>query len=214
MVEFNITPIVSLYLRTVEPTTSFLFDAINIQENTLEAIERKWEGKSLVVDAQNVRVLSIISSAFQDFESTTDADQLREKIYDYKQYYKIIESTLDPLYSALLQYAKQALSYSGIKQESEVGRRLGQSDPKCVPFIVYGARNQALHWEEKEPMRKGTKDCFVWLACNYDEDFSPAALSKRRGSRARKVCREVLRWTNSQAMKQDIDLCVRESVQT
>jgi hypothetical protein len=76
--------------------------------------------------------------------------------------------SVDALAAAVIQIAKQGLGLVHGGKPASAGRTIGSSQQ--LSEVIWLARNQALHWEERN-FRPAVTDCFTTLAAEVDPAF-------------------------------------------
>jgi hypothetical protein len=77
--------------------------------------------------------------------------------------------SIDVLASTVIQIAKQGISHVHRSRPAAVGRLIGSS--QHLSEVIWEARNQALHWEERNP-HPPVVACFTALAGEVDQVFA------------------------------------------
>jgi hypothetical protein len=181
------------YLSDTEFAMKSLFKIISKENTELEKIT------SMINELQNNLNKIMLQNDYpsQDdlepkgfFMNRQGFDTLRHrqnKLLQMKKVYVDKDYSINVLYGAILQIAKQGIS---TVYGDKLHRLLKDDKSKLsLETIIYQARNQALHFEENSP-RNGVKNCFKTLQSTYGDDFDISDGENK----AKKVTVEVLKW--------------------
>jgi hypothetical protein len=198
------------YLQDTEFATQSLFRLATDEEQqlltlreTLAAVMRglehhDWDFRTsdLHEDFSDVYVMAAHARMAKTAQK---ADQIRIEVTRLEASIANRQHSVQAIAGAILQIAKQGISLvHGELDAAPPGRTVGTL---AVRDIVWQARNQSMHYEDKKPFNKWGTALFATLANEHGEQFNLAQHPEQ--NRAKQVL-DVLGWNNYAAYLDDM----------
>lgn len=170
-----------------------LYDDLSSKQNILKAKSAHFLKKYLSQeDDEDSNDKQIMGSFHIMAESKQSAEQLQIQIDTIEDSLNIKQFSIQSLSGALLQVAKQGISYvHGNKVEDcpHDGKNVGTLE--VLKNVIWQSRNQSLHFEEGA-FSKSVQECFNNIETNFGETFSSSNISTK--NMAYEIV-ELLDWT-------------------
>lgn len=167
------------YLSKIEPIVIALFDALSHAERSAAEEQKIWEPMR---EFHEYHSECFSQTEWYDHEQRKSHD---EKIAQANESLLLIHTATAAAAGGVLQIAKQCISIAWTEKENRFnkGRLLGSQH---LSFVVWHARNQALHFEEGIPKNIQTRQCFDLLHSELRLDNSDL------GSKPRSLANNVI----------------------
>lgn len=170
------------YVKEIEHAAGTLFPVVWAEQRRLQELNeeirrleramthkydqaRAWQESS---DPEDVALgIGIYFDAyFGEDKERYHKDEERQRL---QQLYSVREFSVNALAGSLLQFGKQGISIAfGGPDKCKDGRLIGK---QRLADVIWGGRNQSLHWEDGKFLKK-TTECFDRLTAEVCKNFS------------------------------------------
>jgi hypothetical protein len=198
------------YLQDTDFATLNLFRLATDEERELDALKKKlavvanelafrqWDFQSsdLNEDFSDAYVMTAHARASKVAQ---EAHRVKDQVARLETSIAIRQYAIQAVAGAILQIAKQGVSLvHGERTAAPPGRTLGTL---AVRDIVWQARNQSMHHEDRKPFNEAVKKLFSILEREHGEQFS---LAKHAKQNMAKQVLDVLGWSSYETYLHDM----------
>ena len=181
----------------------YLEDTAQAVRDMFEVIAKQEDGfltlKGSLESAYSAHIKQFEHSDFND-----DVDSSRAQFYfnnaadEKRQLELLVSQSIEVLYGAILQIAKQVMSLAFKDKPPVIGRSIGT---QTLSAVIWHGRNQAMHWEnEFTEKTQYTQKCFETLAKECGTQFD---VKQPLRNMAWDICKEI-GWSSYENYEKDM----------